>query len=158
MKKITLGLMAFIFSLSAFASMSQEDVLKVLKGRYMAEMGSSKATFVIRSSGKVMTLSTSGEFEYSEAELSFLGSSNSIGPDGLPVASLVFGAGSDEETRDIHILMTVEQGWSNEMDIKVITAFSTFNDGPNDVSSYEGQSAITLKKYNSKTKKYEVIK
>lgn len=50
MKKITLGLLAFIFSLSALASMGQEDVLKVLKGRYMAEMGSSKATFVIRPS------------------------------------------------------------------------------------------------------------
>ncbi len=147
-----------MFSISAFASLDQGDVLKVLKGRYEVTMGSSKTNFVIRSSGKIMMLSTSGDFEYSEGELSFIGSSNSLGPDGLPVASLVFGAGSDEETRDIHILMTVDQDWSDEMSIKVITSFTTFNDGPNDVSSYEGTNPITVKKYNKKTKKYELIK
>lgn len=151
--------MAFFMSLSVFASMNQEDVLKVIKGRYQVSMGSSKASFVIRSSGNILMLNSEGEFEYSEGELSFLGSSNSIGPDGLPIASLVFGMGSDEETRDIHILMTVEQDWSgDDHEIKLITAFSTFNDGPNDYSSYEGQSSVSIKKYNKKTKSFELIK
>ena len=160
MKKILIGLITMLMSLSTFAAINQDEALYAIKGKYQISMGpSTKASFVIRSSGEILMLKSQGELEDSEGTLAFVGSSNSNGPDGLPVVSLVFSTGSDEETRDIHVLMTVEQDWSeDDREIKLITVFSTFNYGPNEYSSYEGQSDIEQKKYNKKTKKYELIK
>lgn len=160
MKKLMVILIMGLFSITSFASLNQNDVLKTLKGRYQLKLNNSdKANFVIRSSGNILMLSSDGELEYSEGEMSFTGSSNSIGPDGLPIANIVFGVGSDEETRDIHILLTVEEDWDGtDHEIKLISSFSTFNDAPNGYSSFEGSNMIVLKKYNKKTKKYDLIK
>ncbi|MCO4793736.1 MAG: hypothetical protein KC493_08495 [Bacteriovoracaceae bacterium] len=160
MKKFLIIFIMGLFSITSFASLNQDDVLKTLKGRYQLKINNSdKANFVIRSSGKILMLSSNGELEYSEGEMFLTGSSNIIGPDGLPIANIVFGMGSDEETRDIHILLTVEEDWDGtNHEIKFISSFSTFNDGPNGYSSFEGANKIVLKKYNKQTKKYELIK
>lgn len=157
MKKIIV-LLSLLFSMSSWASLNQEQSLKVLKGRYQLQVAGETLNFVIRSKGTVLMLASS--LDYINGELQFTGSSNSIGPDGLPIANIVFSDGSDEETRDFHLLLTVEQDWSGEdHEIKLVTFFSTFNDGPNDYSSFEGTyKKPSLKKYNIKTKKYEVIK
>ena len=157
MKRLLI-LLSLLLSVPAFASMNQSDVMKVLKGRYQLDSAGETLNFVIRSKGTILMLAST--IDYVEGELQFTGSSNSIGPDGLPIANIILANGSDEETRDFHLLLTVEQDWSgNNHEIKLITVFSTFNDGPNDYSSYEGQySKPSLKKYNKKTKKYEVIK
>lgn len=156
MGKILTLTFAFLLSLSAYASMSAQDVINQVKGRYVATFEGTEYTFLLRSSGDVNLL-TQDESVHS-AEVLFAYTSSPWGPDGLPVLHVTFLEGSDEDSRDFHLLLTVEKGWSNDYEIKLITAFTTFNDGPNDVSSYEGKFDPKLRKYNAQTKKYDSIK
>lgn len=146
---------AMLFSISAFASLSAQDVIKTLKGRYQIVLDGTNYTFLIRSSGDVQVLT---QDEVERAELVFAYTSSSWGMDGLPVAHLTFLTGSDEDSKDYHVLLTVEEDWSGPHVIKLITTFSTFNDGPNEMSNYLGQFNGQLKKYSTKTKKYFDIK
>ncbi|MCB0384757.1 MAG: hypothetical protein KDD43_05130, partial [Bdellovibrionales bacterium] len=89
---------------------------------------------------------------------SLVGSNSDWGMSGLPVAHLVFGEGSDEEARDYHVLLTVQEDWGDDAkdEIAVVAIFETFNDGPNGYSSVDTAS-FKVKKYNKKTKKYDVL-
>jgi hypothetical protein len=158
MKSIILLLSGLLLSFQVSASMSQSQVLKAASGRYELSMGQDKISFVLRSKGNIMIFKST--FDYLQGELQITGSSNSYGPDGLPILNLVFSEGSDEETRGMHLLLTVEQDWSGEdHEVRPITLFGTFNDGPNDYSTYEGTyKNYKLKKYSKKTKKYELLK
>lgn len=156
MGRLLVLISAMLFSISAFASLSAQDVIKTLKGRYQIELEGTNYTFLIRSSGDVQVLT---QDEVEAAELVFAYSSSTWGMDGLPVAHITFLTASDEDSRDYHVLLTVEEDWAGSADeIKLITTFSTFNDGPNEMSSYEGKFNGNLKKYSTKTKKYFDIK
>jgi hypothetical protein len=155
MGKILTLTFSLLFSAVAYASMSAQEVVTAVKGRYSATFDGQNYSFLLRSSGDVNLLTQGGYV--SEAEFLLAYSGNSIGPDGLPVVHLTFLEGSDEESRDFHILLTVEKDF-NEYEVKFIHAFTTFNDGPNDYSSFEGSFDPKLKKYNTKTKKYESLK
>lgn len=155
MGKIIALTFSLMFSAVAYASMSAQEVVTELKGRYSATFNGENYNFLLRSSGDVNLLTQSGYVSEAEYLLAYTG--NSIGPDGLPVVHLTFLEGSDEESRDFHILLTVEKEWDGSHTVRLIHAFTTFNDGPNDYSSFEGPFDPKLKKYNAKTKKYESV-
>lgn len=156
MGKILTLTFTLLFSLSTFAAMSAQDVIKAVKGRYTVTFEGTDYSFLLRSSGDVNLLTQDQSVHSAEVLLAY--TSSSFGPDGLPVVHVTFLEGSDEDSRDFHLLLTAEQDWGSGYEIKLITAFSTFNDGPNDYSSYEGKFDPKLKKYNTKTKKYDLIK
>ncbi|MCB0365473.1 MAG: hypothetical protein H6624_19640 [Bdellovibrionaceae bacterium] len=159
MTRLFLAIALFVSSFSAFASLDQDEVIKGLSGRYILEIDSDTALhFLIRSNGNVQVLNQNDEFEYTKGDISLMNSDSDWGMSGLPVAHLVFGEGSDEEARDFHILMTVQQDWGDDAkdEIAVIAVFETFNDGPNGYSSADTAS-YKVKKYNKKTKKYDTL-
>lgn len=141
---------------SAYASLNKDDVQKALAGKYSLQIDEYEVQFLIRSSGEVQILNT--ENEMNGASFSLVNSVNPAGPDGLTVAHLTLMTASDEDARDYHLLLTVEQSHRGSNNIVLIHAFSTFNDGPNDYSSVEPVSQISLKKYDKERKDYIVIK
>ena len=158
MMRILAGLMVMFFGITANASLGQDEVHDVIKGRYILQLDEDSAfSFLIRSSGAIQVLNDD-EYEYVKGEMFFVGTTSEWGMNGLPVAHLVFGDASDEEASDMHVLITVQQEWSadGKNEIKVVSTFSTFNDGPNGYSMVEAAN-YKLKKYNKKTKKYDVL-
>ena len=160
MKNLLLVLVLSLLTFNTFAHINSDETMSHIKGRYqLHDPDTGTVKFIIRSSGQVMVLNKEDEFSYMDAHLTFLNSDNDFGPSGVPVIHLVMGYGSDEDTRDYHIVMTVLKNWeSDNYDIRVMSKFSTFNDGPNDYAGANQRSDLVLKKYNKKTKKYDRIK
>jgi len=152
--KILLTISLF-FSASLFANLDKEGVLGILKGKYKVD-GDYRFSFVIRSSGNVMFFDK--DDEYATGNLFMAHSDGEWDFTGLPVAHLVFGSGSDEDTRDIHIILAaVRDGFSGSTDeIHLMGAFETFNDGPNGYSSAK-LLKIKLNKYDKTSKRYKPV-
>lgn len=150
---------AVIMTQLAGASLEKNEVLKGLAGRYALEFSpNSSLNIVIRSSGAVQVLNELDNLSMMEGKLTFAGSTTSALMSGLPVGHLVVTQAGDEDTRDFHVLLTVEQSPEGEdqNQVKVIAAFETFNDGPNELSSVE-KATFSLKKYNKATKRFETL-
>ena len=159
MMRILAGLLVMFVGFTASASLGQDDVHKGIVGKYILQVDNDSAiSFLIRSSGKIQVLNQNDQYEYVSGEMIFAGSNNDWGMSGLPIAHIVLGDSSDEEARDFHILITVQQEWDEDAKdvIVVVGMFETFNDGPNGYSMAEGAS-YKLKKYNKKTKKYDLL-
>ena len=156
MKKTLFFLLTLIFSFNTFANLDESDVIDALKGRYLISMAGENHVFLLRSSGAVQLIDQEGEIDAAEINYSY--STESWSMNGLPVAHITFLHASDEQARDYHILLTVEQDWSSsEKTIRLIHAFTTYNDGPNENSYFEGEFSPELKKYSTETKRYEAI-
>ncbi|OUR98462.1 hypothetical protein A9Q84_03365 [Halobacteriovorax marinus] len=160
--KLLLLLSFFFLSFSSFSSFDKEDVLKVIKGKYILQTNfSGEIHFVIRSSGKLQVVKTDwydGDAnEQFPATISIEGGDNGM-LRGLPVAHLLFSEGSDEQAIDFHLLLTASQYWGNEgAEVRLLSSFSLENDGPNETANII-QTKLTLLKYNKKTKKYVIVK
>lgn len=153
MKKLIL-LLAFLSSLNVFAALNEDDVLRVMVGQWSVSMDSGDVKFVIRSNGDINVVS-SAHVEYVSATLTFNNSTSDWGMNGLPVAHLILSEGSDEDVRDIHLLVTgLQEGES--VRLKKLAAFGTFNDGPNEYSDIELGSRF--KKYDPKSKTWSEVK
>lgn len=145
-------LLVFLLIVSvAHAGVSKEDAISVLKGKYRISFEGYTSYFLIRSTGKIQLLTEESELE--QGELYFISTSGVDDHSGLPVAHLVFGLGSDEDTLNAHVLLVVDKDWGVGTELKKIGSFTTFNDGPNDLGS-TSQNNVKLEKYDSKSKKY----
>mgnify|MGYP003675425310 CR=1 FL=1 len=153
--KFLILMMSLLLSSSVFASLSQEDVQKAIAGQWSVNFEGVRVKFLIRSSGDISVIS-SDHYTYLTADLGFSGSNADWRINGLPVAHIILAEGSDEDVRDVHFLITAI-GEGDDIQLKKLAAFSTFNDGPNEFSDAEsGWSA--LKKYDAKSKKWIEIK
>ena len=106
----------------------------------------------IRSAGNVEILNDGDEFKYASGRITYSYSSSDELIDGLPVANLVIGAGSDEDMKDYHVILVVEQDEGGNT-MKVVASFSTFNDGPNGYATSYNES-MKLSKFDKKTDKF----
>ena len=71
------------------------------------------------------------------------------------MAHLTFTDASDEEAQDIHVFLTAVQDDSDQsLSLQVITAFETYDDGPNHYSTFSKDTTVSLKKYDKKTRSY----
>jgi len=95
--------------------------------------------------------------KYAHGSLSLIHSDDENDYDGAPVAHLILSSGSDENTEDLHIILAVSY-YEPEMDIniKLMSMFATMNDGPNDTATVYSVN-YELKKYDKKTKSYQLI-
>lgn len=148
-------ILSLVFSFNSFAALDSAQVNEKIKGQYRISVEENNFSFVIRSNHEVMMLDESDSVQ--KGELFFVHNENDGGPDGLPVAHLVFINSSDEESQEIHILMTVVQEDEQTTNLRLINAFTTFNDGPNGTSEFS-PATISLQKYNKQTKKFEAVK
>ena len=144
-----------LLSLSSFASLGQEDVQKAIAGQWSVRFEGVSVKFLIRSNGDISVLS-SEHYDYLTASLSFSGSDEDWRMNGLPVAHIILSEGSDEDVRDVHFLVTAI-GEGEDITLKKLASFSTFNDGPNEFSDAE-QGWSSFKKYDAKSKKWIEIK
>ncbi len=146
---------SLLLSSGVFASLSQDDVQSAIAGQWSVNFEGSKVKFLIRSNGNISILSAE-HYESMSVSLDFSGSTSDWRMSGLPVAHITLSEGSDEDTRDVHFLVTAI-GDRDDIELKKLAAFNTFNDGPNEFSDAEtGYS--TFKKYDPKTKKWIEIK
>lgn len=152
MKKLIVFATMLLATLSAHASLNQDDVIKALAGQWTTRNDYGDVKFLIRSNGDAQVISN-GSYAQVKLVMNYL--SSSWGMDGLPVVNIVVSEGSDEDVRDVHFLVTALQD-GDEIKIKKMASFSTFNDGPNDFSDAEG--GAVFKKYDAKTKKWIEIK
>lgn len=143
-----------LLPLSSFASLDQKEVLKEVAGQYRIEAKHGSVLFVIHSNGEVQVVGGKN-FDNAEGRLTFNYSRNESGLEGLPVADVVIGLGSDEDVSDYHALLTVEQGETPV--VRLAAKFVTFNDGPNGISSLEDVSFKVLR-YNKGSKNFEELK
>ena len=152
--KTMIALLFATLSFTSQAALNQDDVLKALVGQWSVKMDSGDVKFLVRSNGDVQIISNAHR-EYVSAKLSFNSSTSDWGMDGLPVAHLILSEGSDEDVRDIHLLVTGLQDGDN-VRVKKVAAFNTFNDGPNEFSDIENGSRF--KRYNAQTKTWAEVK
>lgn len=153
MKKIFM-LLALLISTQVFASLNSDELLKELAGQWSLKVHSTDVKFLIRSSGDIKIIS-SAHNSFFNAQITFNNSTSDWGLDGLPVANIIISEGSDEDVRDIHFLVTgLQEG--DEVKLKKLATFSTFNDGPNDFSDVD--SGYSFKKYDPKTKTWNEVK
>lgn len=153
--KFLILMASLLLSLNSFASLNQEDVQKALAGQWSVKFEGVTVKFLIRSSGDISVLS-SEHYDYMSASLSFSGSDEDWRMNGLPVAHIILSEGSDEDVRDVHFLVTAV-GEGEDIQLKKLALFNTFNDGPNEFSDAE-QGWSAFKKYDAKTKKWIEIK
>lgn len=146
---------SLLLSLNAFASLNQEDVQKAMAGQWSVRFEGTTIKFLVRSSGDISVI-TQQHYGAVEASLTFSGSDSDWRMNGLPVAHIILSDGSDEDVKDVHFLVTAI-GEGEDLKLKKLASFSTFNDGPNEFSDAE-QSGSSLKKYDAKTKKWIEIK
>ncbi len=145
-----------LFPALASASLSQEQVTKEVAGRYRLDIGFGESIqFVLRSSGAVEVFDND-DLNGLTGAVSVSASSTEWGMDGLPVVHLVLGYGSDEDWQDHHVLLSVEEDGENRQ-IVLIASFTTFNDGPNGMSSVD-KSQLKLSKFDKETDKFVQIK
>lgn len=152
--KTIFALLALTFALNSHASLNQEDVTKALAGQWSMSMDSGTVKLLVRSSGEISVISSTYH-NYVSASLSFSGSDEDWRINGLPVAHFIISEGSDEDVRDVHFMVTALQD-GNDISLKKLAVFTTFNDGPNDFSDADSWS--NFKKYDPKTKKWIEIK
>jgi hypothetical protein len=153
MKKFILILLS-LYSFSSFSSLEREQVLGLLSGQWSAKIDSGEVKFLIRSSGDISVISNAHR-NYVRAKVSFNHSESSWGMNGLPVAHIILSEGSDEDVRDTHLLVTgLQEG--QDIKIKRLAAFSTFNDGPNEYSDVEIGSRF--KKYDPRSGRWLEIR
>lgn len=154
MLKLLAAAILFALPLTAFASLDQDEVKKSIAGQYRLEEGQSSMMFVIRSSGAVEVPENS-DFPYASGRLTFNFSTDDYRMDGLPVAHVVIGVGSDEDVVDYHLLLGVSQ-LEGSKTVQLVASFATFNDGPNSLSDVGGR-AFKISKYNKDSGKYEQL-
>lgn len=144
-------LFALLFMIPAFASaeVEVEEARKQIVGRYQFETdGGEMVKFIVRSSDTIEVVS-----ENAEGQLTWLGSANEDLLDGLPVAHIVIAVGSDEDVMDYHFFLAAE-GVGENLSVSLLGGFTTFNDGPNDISRTSPGPAA-LQKYNKNSKRLE---
>ncbi|GEM_PF-5897120 len=153
-----------IMSFSASASIGKEDLVATIKGRYVLQTSESgDIHFLLRSSGKLEVVesdwySSSESIASYPAKISIEQGDNGL-LRGLPVAHLIFSEGSDEQVVDYHILLTAEQNWDRrDPVVRLLTTFVLENDGPNQVASVISKEKMKLLKYDSRSKKFIIIK
>ena len=147
-----LFLLVLILPAFAWAALDESEVQATLAGRYRLETEIGTVSFLIRSRGTVEILNKDGEFKYASGSISYSYSKSSDLHDGLPIANLVIGTGSDEDAQDFHVVLAVEQGEESNA-IKVLATFSTFNDGPNGYSMAEAVR-MKLSKFDKESDKF----
>ena len=152
MKKFIIAL-SLLFSSVSFASLDQEDVITAMAGQWSMSFEGEQVKFLVRSNGEISIISRN--HDYVTATLSFTGSNVDWQLNGLPVAHIIITEGSDEDVRDVHFLVTAIK-YDEEISLKKLAVFSTFNDGPNDFSDADSWS--NFKKYDPKTKKWLEVK
>tara|TARA_R110000868_G_scaffold159516_8_gene388407 strand:+ start:726 stop:1184 length:459 start_codon:yes stop_codon:yes gene_type:complete len=152
MKKLLI-ILAMLFSVNTFAALDGEDVTKAMAGQWSMSLNGEQVKFLLRSNGDIKIISSN--HDYVSASLSFSGSSSDWQMNGLPVAHIIISEGSDEDVRDVHFLVTALQ-YDEEITLKKLASFSTFNDGPNEFSDAESWS--NFKKYDPKSKKWLEVK
>lgn len=152
LSRIFLAIFVFVPAL-AFASFSDEAMNKELAGRYklVVERGPS-IQFLLRSSGAIELI---GSQDFTASVTSNF-SSTDFGLDGLPVVHVVIGEGSDEDWKDYHVILTAEQDGKLSK-LVVLALFSTFNDGPNEISS-ANKGGLKLYKFDKSTDKFLELK
>jgi hypothetical protein len=136
----------------AWAALDEDEVRKELAGRYRLQTSEGTISFLIRSAGNVEILNEGDEFKYASGRITYSYSNSDELIDGLPVANLVIGAGSDEDMKDYHVILVVEQDEGGNT-MKVVASFSTFNDGPNGYATSYNES-MKLSKFDKKTDKF----
>ncbi|MBH47389.1 MAG: hypothetical protein CME71_04395 [Halobacteriovorax sp.] len=152
MKKLLIAL-SLLFSSVSFAALDQDDVINAMAGQWSMSLEGEQIKFLVRSTGEISIISRN--HDYVTATLSFAGSNVDWQINGLPVAHIIITEGSDEDVRDVHFLVTAIE-YDEEISLKKLAVFSTFNDGPNDFSDVDSWS--NFKKYDPKTKKWLEVK
>tara|TARA_R110000868_G_scaffold61524_3_gene186959 strand:+ start:10326 stop:10784 length:459 start_codon:yes stop_codon:yes gene_type:complete len=152
MKKLLIALSLLVSSV-CFASLDQDDVINAMAGQWSMSLEGEQIKFLVRSNGEISIISRN--HDYVTATLSFSGSNVDWQINGLPVAHIIISEGSDEDVRDVHFLVTALQ-YDDEISLKKLAVFSTFNDGPNEFSDADSWS--NFKKYDPKSKKWLEVK
>jgi hypothetical protein len=155
MMKLLAAALMLTLPFAAFGELSEKQVKKEIAGQYRMQEGGRSLMFVVRSSGAI-EIPESQDFPFAGGRMTLNYSSNGESLDGLPVAHIVIGVGSDEDITDYHILLTVAQD-QDANKVQLAAQFTTFNDGPNKISNVE-QTALRISKYNKDSRRYEEIR
>jgi hypothetical protein len=137
--------LALLGTLSAQAALKPADVRKAVSGQYTFESTQGAVRLAVRSSGAVQVISTAESIQ--SARLISVNHASDIGPDALPVVVLSVLVGSDEDSNAYQFVLTAEQH-DGLVSPRLISAYSTLNDGPNMWTSAE-TGRLKLKKYNT---------
>ena len=154
MKKLIV-MASLLLSFNSLASLNQEDVGKAIAGQWSVKLDGSQVKFLIRSNGDIRVLSSSS-YTSIGASISFSGSDEDWRMNGLPVAHIILTNGSDEDVRDVHFLVTAI-GEGEDLSLKKLATFSTFNDGPNEFADAE-EGWSSFRKYDAISKKWIEVK
>jgi hypothetical protein len=148
------ALLAFaLFTASARADVRPIHAMNVFRGEYKVvmpvpeeERGHDTLEFKLGSRLQISDVRTSYHTRSQRSLAKMVFSAADEGPNGLPVLSLVFTSGSDEDTSDIHLRLTVEQNVGKKTLPVFLDAIFTFNDGPNESSSVSRMKGVKILK------------
>lgn len=154
----SLLLIFFFFSLTTMAS-NLSDFSGKYKADFEGVFSQDSVEFLISPMGKIKIISYHGDESLGRPEIHFniATFNNQLGPTTLPIASLMFTVGSDEETHAFILRLAVISQGGEQKQIRLIDSIYTINDGPNDVTSVEVGHA-KLFRWNTKEKKYEDLR
>jgi hypothetical protein len=155
MMKLLAAALMLTLPFTASAELSETQVKKEIAGQYRMQEGRRSLMFIVRSSGAI-EIPENQDFPFAGGRMTLNYSSNGASLDGLPVAHIVIGVGSDEDITDYHILLTVAQDQEANT-VQLAAQFTTFNDGPNKISNVE-QTALRVSKYDRASGKYEELR
>ena len=156
---LLIGLLAIIAS-SSISSVSLPHAKNILSGSYRFTHLKSSTLFSleleISREGQVEITQVNGQrlvlggLYQRKATSTFISSSSEQGPNELPVLSIRFTTGSDEETETYHFILSVQQ-WSMGRPSQpiLLSSFYTLNDGPNSYAYSEVQKKLKGYKKNS---------
>jgi hypothetical protein len=130
-------------SLSSFAAVSKSELANSLAGKYHLTVEQNEVAFEIDSKSNIKIVSEGREI--GSASLKIQNSSDSALMSGLPVAHLIFAYAGDEDTWNYHLFLALVQE-DDSSKLVMITAFATFNEGPNNQSQILRHPKVSLKK------------
>lgn len=154
MMKLLAAALMLAMPFTAFAELTAKDIKKEIAGQYRITEDRKVFMFIVRSNGTV-EVPENQNVPFAAGRMSLNNSSNAEMLDGLPVAHIVIGTGSDEDVADYHVLLTAEQN-EGENVVRLAAKFVTFNDGPNATTSVAG-GRFKVAKYNKETEEYEEL-
>ena len=141
----------------AFGAVSIGKFYSMLPGKYEVEFEDGiTAEFVITKNLRIRLLDETREVNHVSMSVDSRNSSDDFTIDGLPVVHFVITTASDEDSREYHLFVSIEQD-QKRYKLRKITAFSTFNDGPGGSSSIVSSEVAGLLKWDESKKRYEPI-
>lgn len=115
-----------------------------------------KVDFKISNKGKIEA-TFEGE-EVLDKGIHLVRSENGPFMKGHQVFTVILSDGSDEETHDIHIrLSLIEDTWKGKAKLIVLDVIESINEGPNNASGVSFVKQFELTKFNKISKKFEKV-